>query len=244
MIAILCAVIPSDMSDFNVYGGIYRYLNLVYTPAAAIGGLMVPSMVRVDVMLKAERVLHDQTLEEAAWAMTQEPETVTATVCDRSEGGPHDFYSEGDYWWPDPSNPDGPYIRRDGETNPDNFTAHRLAMIRFSRVVGALASAYIVTGDDKYVAQAFKHIDAWFCDPATRMNPDLRLAQAIKGVTSGRGVGIIDTIHLMEVAQGIFRMESSPAADVAVVAGAKKWFAAYLLWMSNEPIRMAWSAER
>jgi beta-galactosidase len=25
-------MIPSDLSDFNVYGGIYRYLNLVYTP--------------------------------------------------------------------------------------------------------------------------------------------------------------------------------------------------------------------
>lgn len=26
-------MIPSDLSDFNVYGGIYRYLNLVYTPS-------------------------------------------------------------------------------------------------------------------------------------------------------------------------------------------------------------------
>ena len=26
-------MIPSDMSDFNLYGGLYRYVNLVYTPA-------------------------------------------------------------------------------------------------------------------------------------------------------------------------------------------------------------------
>ena len=26
-------LIPSDMSDFNLYGGLYRYVNLVYTPA-------------------------------------------------------------------------------------------------------------------------------------------------------------------------------------------------------------------
>jgi beta-galactosidase len=31
--------IPSDMSDFNLYGGIYRYLNLVYTPRTAIRGM-------------------------------------------------------------------------------------------------------------------------------------------------------------------------------------------------------------
>ncbi len=29
-------MIPSDLSDFNIYGGIYRYLNLVYTPEVSI----------------------------------------------------------------------------------------------------------------------------------------------------------------------------------------------------------------
>lgn len=32
-------MIPSDLSDFNLYGGIYRYLNLVYTPALSIDKL-------------------------------------------------------------------------------------------------------------------------------------------------------------------------------------------------------------
>jgi beta-galactosidase len=29
-------LIPSDLSDFNLYGGIYRYLNLVYTPVLSV----------------------------------------------------------------------------------------------------------------------------------------------------------------------------------------------------------------
>lgn len=29
-------MIPSDMSDFNLYGGLYRYLNLIYTPSVSI----------------------------------------------------------------------------------------------------------------------------------------------------------------------------------------------------------------
>ncbi|MGG9962364.1 glycoside hydrolase family 2 TIM barrel-domain containing protein [Ferruginibacter sp. SUN106] len=29
-------MIPSNLSDFNLYGGIYRYLNLVYTPAVSV----------------------------------------------------------------------------------------------------------------------------------------------------------------------------------------------------------------
>lgn len=32
-------MIPSDLSDFNLYGGIYRYLNLVYTPANSFAGI-------------------------------------------------------------------------------------------------------------------------------------------------------------------------------------------------------------
>jgi beta-galactosidase len=32
-------MIPSDLSDFNIYGGLYRYLNLVYTPALSIDKL-------------------------------------------------------------------------------------------------------------------------------------------------------------------------------------------------------------
>ncbi|MDR3339184.1 MAG: glycoside hydrolase family 2 protein [Candidatus Symbiothrix sp.] len=31
--------IPSDLSDFNVYGGIYRYLNLIYLPEAAFAAI-------------------------------------------------------------------------------------------------------------------------------------------------------------------------------------------------------------
>jgi len=178
-------------------------------------------------------VLRAEIMSQAAWAMEQPPATVTDFVCPRSAGGKHDFYSEGDYWWPDPDHPDGPYIQRDGMTNPDNFVAHRLAMIRFSRVVGSLASAYKITGDEKYARQAFRHIDAWFVNPATRMNPSLEYAQAIKGRATGRGIGIIDTVHLMEVTQGIRVMEKAQAADAKVVSAAKDWFRQYLKWLTS-----------
>ena len=74
--------------------------------------------------------------------LLEEPVTVTAARCERSFGGIHDFYSEGDYWWPDPDNPEGPYIRKDGQTNPGNFTAHRKAMRNLSIWVPALVAAY------------------------------------------------------------------------------------------------------
>ena len=179
--------------------------------------------------------LRNQILSEAEWAMQQAPVTVTANSSSRSEGTIHDFYSEGDYWWPNPANPEGPYIQKDDMTNPDNFVAHRLAMIRFSKIVGALASAYVLTNNPKYVAHAFTHLQAWFVNPDTKMNPSLLYAQAITRKVSGRGIGIIDTIHLMEVAQGIIRMEKAANVDKKVLADIKSWFAEYLIWLITHP---------
>jgi len=179
--------------------------------------------------------LKADVLKEAAWALQQQPITVTAESCTRSAGGKHDFYSEGDYWWPNPQNPDGPYIQKDGLTNPQNFVDHRLAMIRFSRIIGALASAYKITGDKKYVQQALWHLKAWFINQETLMNPNLQYAQAIKGIATGRGIGIIDTIQLMEVVKGLEAMQSSPLIDKQTMNGIKDWFSQYLNWLTTHP---------
>ncbi len=182
---------------------------------------------------QAEAVLKDQILAEAVWAMQQNPVTVTAETSVRSAGGKNDFYSEGDYWWPNPEDPNGPYIQKDGLTNPDNFVAHRLAMIRFSKIVGALASAYKITGDEKYVKHAINHLKAWFVDSHTMMNPDLQYAQAIKGLFTGRGIGIIDTIHLLDVSQGTLVMQSKINPDD--LKAIKTWFSNYSTWMMTHP---------
>jgi len=180
-----------------------------------------------------EKTVKEQVMKDAAWAMTQQPVTVTAQSSPRSAGTQHDFFSEGDYWWPNPASADSPYVQRDGMTNPDNFVSHRQAMIRFSRIIGALASAYKITGDKKYVTQALLHCKAWFTDTATRMNPHLLYAQAIKGKVTGRGIGIIDTIHLMEVVMGLLAMEQSAAMDKNALAGIRNWFAEYLQWLTT-----------
>src|SRR6516165_4528643 len=86
-----------------------------------------------------------RVLKAADRYLNEKPVTVTAASSPRSAGGKHDFFSEGDYWWPDPQNPAGPYIQRDGMSNPDNFVEHRRALIRFSLIVPALAAAYQLT---------------------------------------------------------------------------------------------------
>ena len=112
-------------------------------------------------------------LENANLYIKETPKTITSSFCERSTGNNHDFYSEGDYWWPDDKNPNGPYIRKDGLTNPANFTEHREALIHFSQLSGALASAYVLTNDKKYAQKLAEHLNVWFVNEDTKMNANL-----------------------------------------------------------------------
>jgi hypothetical protein len=175
----------------------------------------------------------ERVLKAARLYLSESPITITAATSPRSAGGTHDFFSEGDYWWPDPQNPNGPYIQRDGMTNPDNFTDHRRYLMRLSVQVPALTAAWKLTKDRRYAEHAAEHLRAWFLDEKTRMNPNLQFAQAIHGRFTGRGIGIIDTIHLVEVARSIEVLEGARVLKPSELEGIKKWFADYLQWMTT-----------
>ena len=162
----------------------------------ALAGTPVTPKVSVDVAsIDRERIL-----KAAEKALTQAPVSLTAFPAKLSEGGVNDFYSNGDYWWPDSTKPNGlPYIRRDGQTNPENFSQHRLVVKTLRDSVSALSAAYKITGDDKYVVKAAELLRVFFLDAKLRMNPNLNFAQAVPGVSPGRGIGIIDALHLIEV---------------------------------------------
>jgi hypothetical protein len=171
-------------------------------------------------------------LTAAAKYALEAPLTITVVPASRSAGGLHDFYSQADYFWPNLKDPNGPYINRDGQSNPENFDEHRKAMVRLSIQAPALTAAWLLTGERSYGVKACEHLRAWFVNPATLMNPNLLYAQAVQGVSTGRSYGIIDTLHLVEVARAASfltdRMMNSQ--DSAAV---KNWFASYLDWLSH-----------
>jgi len=164
--------------------------------------------------------------------MALQPVTITSFRSERSPGGPNDFFSQADYFWPDPKNPDGPYINRDGQSNPDNFNDHRKAMIALSIQMPALTSAWLLTGDRRFAQRASEHLRAWFVTPATRMNPNLEFSQGVRGVSTGRSYGIIDTLHLVEVARAASIVAPSvlTAEEYSTLKG---WFRSYLQWMQD-----------
>src|ERR1051325_188615 len=115
-----------------------KQLLLIFLMVTAVATQSV-SQPDFDIM-KFER---ERVITAANRYLKEKPVTITASRSPRSSGGAHDFFSEGDYWWPDPNNPNGPYIQRDGMSNPDNFVEHRRALMRLSIQVPALTAAWM-----------------------------------------------------------------------------------------------------
>lgn len=177
-----------------------------------------------------------RVIPQARAMLAEPPQTIAAIPAPRSPAGRQDYYSEGDYWWPDPAKPGGPYIRRDGQSNPDKFDGHRDALIRFGRIVPMLAAAWELTGEARYATAAIRHLRAWFVDPASAMNPNLQHAQAIIGVNTGRAIGVIDTLQIVEVARAasLFARRNAPGY-AAIREGVGRWFSRYLDWLTTSP---------
>lgn len=177
----------------------------------------------------------ERVLRCAEKLLNEKPRTVTASASPRSAGGKHDFFSEGPYWWPDPAKPGGPYIQKDGYKNPDRFENHDNDLRYFTWVVGTHTSAYLLTGQEKYVKAAMEHLRAWFVDTATHMNPHLRYAQAIHGICTGRGIGIIDAVPLIDVAQSVMILEQSAYVSKKEIDAVKAWFGEFTTWITTDP---------
>ena len=198
-----------------------------------LAGLSAYGHGRAQPSLDVVAIDRSRVLRAADRYLSEPPLTITASSSPRSAGGRSDFFSEADYWWPDPANPGGPYIQRDGMTNPGNFVEHRRAMVRLSVHVPALAAAWTITRERRYADHAARHLRAWFVDAPTRMNPHLLYSQAIHGRMTGRGIGIIDTVHLVEVARAIPVVVESRALSAADASAVREWFSHYLTWMTT-----------
>jgi len=146
---------------------------------------------------------------------------------------PHDYFSLSPYWWPDPSKPDGlPYIRRDGETNPES--KRDLDQPRVAQMGGnayKLALAWSFTGDEKYAAGAARQLRAWFLDSATRMTPHLRFSQLVRGNPEERGSGIIDTRWFVEAVDAAALLAGSKSWTATDDQGLRAWMRAYATWL-------------
>lgn len=171
----------------------------------------------------------DSALRAGPWSVTfQRPQGITAAKGAQA----NDYYSEGPYWWPDPKDPKGPYIRKDGERNPDRFERNRRDLGSICEAVLSLGMGAFLLGRLHCKDRAEEVLRVWFLDAKTRMNPHLEFGQAIRGRNSGRGTGIIDTVSMIHAVQGIMLLEQA-GLDPALASGLREWFTQYLKWLTT-----------
>jgi len=154
---------------------------------------------------------YEQLLKDADKALNFKPVSVMEKTTAPPSDDKHDYMSLAPYYWPDPSKPGGiPYMRKDGETNPEvKDYKDKEYLPKLCEAVNTLVLAYYFSNDNKYSDHAAQLIRVWFLDKKTRMNPNLNYAQAMKGTNGGRGAGLIDTRHLIKVVDGMGFLNSS-----------------------------------
>lgn len=181
---------------------------------------------------------YQQLLKDADNLLNYEPVSVMQKNAFPPSGNKHDYMSIGPYWWPDPSKPDGlPYIRKDGEFNPEiHEYPDKENMPKVCENVYILSLAYYYSNDEKYAQHASKLLEVWFLDSATKMNPNLNFGQAVKGVTTGRAEGIIDTRHFVFAIDGALLLKNSKSWTVSNDNALKKWFSEFLNWLNTSKI--------
>lgn len=180
----------------------------------------------------AKRLNSLQSAADAA--LLRGPYSVRHKIGSVSGADSGDYVSVGPYWWPDPNAPNGlPYVRRDGETNPERdserFDSKRLDALADDLMLLALAGHHL--GEERYRAHAATLVRTWFIDQNSRMNPHLDFAQAVPGRSAGRSFGVIDAVRLIEVAESIALLESAGSLTAVESAEVRRWFGDLAKWM-------------
>lgn len=172
-------------------------------------------------------------LADAGKELKRKPVSVMDKPKAPASGDKHDYSSIAPYFWPDPAKPDGlPYVRKDGQRNPESGNEHsdspRLG--RTASAVHTLALAYYLSGKEAYAAHAARLLRVWFLDPTTRMNPNFNHAQAIPGVNTGRGIGMIESRSFTSVCDAAGLLAGSTNWSAKDQAGLTQWMREFLHW--------------
>jgi hypothetical protein len=175
----------------------------------------------------------DELKKKADEALSMKLVSVMDKAFTPPSGNKHDYMSQAPYFWYDSTKPNGlPYVRRDGEHNPEiKRITDRTYIGDLESATRILALTWYLTGEEKYAAKASALIRYWFFNEATRMNPNLEYAQGIPGITTGRGIGIIESRTLIGIADAVGLLEGSSSWNTTDTKQLQGWYKQYLHWM-------------
>jgi hypothetical protein len=187
----------------------------------------VPSGNEPDASVK--KLLHeaDKALKDSVYSVVFKPQVPP-------DGDKHNYMSMARYFWPDSNKADGAYIRKDGQSNPEikEYPDSR-SLNKMCHAVQNLSLAFYITGKKAYAEKASRLLQAWFLDTATRMNPNMNYAQAVKGLNEGKASGVLETREFIHLLDMVDLLHSQKGMDEAIYTGLQAWFKEYLTWLDT-----------
>ena len=182
-------------------------------------------------------VLAQLTASADLW-LHQGPWSVVSKEKMPPSGNYHDYVSQAPYWWPSDVHGQMPYVRRDGEVNPETLKypdKANLAKVFQSSFV--LSLAWFYTRKEEYSKHASNILRTWFLAPGTRMNPNLNHAQLIPGANTGRAIGIIDfSQQFTSILDAVGILATGAPGWTRDDADAfRSWNVEFLDWLCNSP---------
>ena len=177
--------------------------------------------------------LIDSLKKQADALLVMKPVSVMDKSFSPVSGNKHDYMSQAPYFWYDSTKPNGlPYMRKDGQRNPEIYKiTDRTYLGRLDDACRVLSLAWYLTGEEKYADKAATLLRTWFIDPATKMNPHLDYGQAVPGVNTGRGIGIIETVALISIADAAGLLSTSKSWTAGDHQALQQWYSQYLNWL-------------
>ncbi|KAI9008540.1 alginate lyase-domain-containing protein, partial [Hyaloraphidium curvatum] len=167
-----------------------------------------------------------------------------------------DYVSLSPYWWPDWSKPNGlPYFRRDGLINPEvaEYTDKGKLVVNVLDYTVSLGYAHYFARTspgafprpaEAYARKAVAQLKAWFVNPQTRMNPNMKFAQIRPGLPASAtdgATGILDLSREIRFVEALALLANNTRLfDRELATGLRSWFSDMLTWLeTSRPGRKA-----
>ena len=223
---------------FFVFHGIIAQNSLVQYDYESLNKLKTSLQFQI-ASSETQKVYRD-LVKRADKILTKKNPTVIDKELRSPSGDQRDYLSISRYWWPDESKENGlPWVRKDGETNPDTQTdaVDRKRLGRMTNYVKTLSLAYFLTEEEKYAKKCASVLRTWFIDPRTRMNPNLKYAQCVPGNGKSRRSGILDGREIpLKVLDGVALIAHSRYWKKKDDECLKKWLNEYMNWLVSSPV--------
>lgn len=212
-VVMLCYTLPSLLHAQPTY--IWDYEHFLKMK----GDVNYYPNLRRNIITKAENIIQEKTIK-----LTDKKVTIS--------GNKHNYESLATYYWKNPNNPQGSYIVKDGEANPecDDYDLPRLK--KLSNNLKYLALAYFLTEKNSYFNTYIQQLDTWFIDRNTRMLPNMEYAQFAFGHNQNKGMpgGFIESRYLHDVLESLRLINCMHDIGSSRNRKMRQWMQDFLSW--------------